>query len=1303
MPKTELKNSDFVHLHNHTHYSLLDGLTKIPELVSFVKDHGMEAVAVTDHGTMSGLVELYEECQKNGIKPLLGLEAYVAARKMTDRDPAHDKQRFHITLIAMNNKGFENLCHIMTNAEEKGKYYRPRTDHDELEKYSEGVICLSGCMGSEISEAIRAGDDERALELIEWYRKVYPDRFYLEMQDHGHPKSTTHSEEQKKVNDWHMAHAKELGLPLVVTCDAHYLSHEDQNAHEILLCVGTAANFADPNRMTLSDYDLHVISPEEIIDHWQDTCPEAVLNTKAIADRCDVDLQLGRILIPKFPVPEGDDEKTYLDRLVYQGLVSRYSKPEEIFEVVSLDTLKKRAEDEKQAAEAKIQKIKDEAAEKGEEAEIDSRDLPLEFKPEDTFSLGRQLTTEECKKILAITDKTRDEKHLVLPRIEYELSVVDQMGYNGYFLIVQDFINWGKSKRIIYGPGRGSAAGSILAYALRITELDPLKYDLLFERFLNPDRISMPDIDTDIQDTRRDEVIEYCSKKYGFDRVSNIVTFGKMMAKNAVRDVARVMEMPYADADRLAKMVPDPVQGRHVKLKDAIKENSDLKNEYETNPRAKEVLDYASRLEGTIRNHGVHACGVIIAPDDLVKFLPLEVSAKGPVAAQFPMTQVEELGLLKMDFLGLSNLSVINNALRMIRKVYGNDIDLTHLPLDDTKTYELLQRAETTGVFQLESDGMKRYLRDLKASTFEDIIAMVALYRPGPMQFIDSFIRRKHGEEPITYLHPGLENSLKNSYGIMIYQEQFMQISREWCGFTGGESDTLRKAVGKKKVELMKKLKPKFIAGAVEHGGATEEIAETFWNQLLDFANYCFNKSHAACYALIAYWTAYLKAHYPDAFMAALMTSDMRWTDRLAIEIAECKRMGLKVLGPDINESYGDFGIVGGENTIRFGLSGIKNMGKSLVEEIVIPERDKNGPFASICDFAKRINSNKFNKKSWEAAIKTGAFDRFGHTRSDLLFNLETVQAYGAKIQKDVGSGQTDLFAMMGEAGQVPEAEIKPAPTQYSDKDQLLWERDLMGLYLSAHPLDRYDTYFDEQTHPMSVICKEKNNYNVTVGGIITAVRSLTTKKGDKMAFVKLENKSGEVEMIVFPSLFAEFGGKLVLDNVIKVQGKVNATDRDGNIVSDVKLNAEHIQLITDEDLQNYRSTGTKLSAPTPAPANKWARGGASGGGNYRGGNRKSPDAAQRSAYGAPATPVMAPKDPRKSRLYLLIKNPDDVEMITTIRQLADANLGQQPVVLVFEAAGTKNPVLAPFKVDATPELLDSFKGLLGQECVKVS
>ncbi len=1244
-----LKVSDFVHLHNHTHYSLLDGLTKVPELVDFVKNLGMEAVAVTDHGTMSGLVELYKSCNDAGIKPILGLEAYVAARKMEDHDPAHDKQRFHITLLAMDNQGFENLCHMMSEAEIRGRYYKPRIDHDCMTKYADGIICLSGCAGSEISEAIRANDLKKAHELIEWYHGLYGDRFYLEMQDHGHPESPTHWDVQNQINQQLAKFSEEFNIPLVVTCDAHYLKHEDQDAHEVLLCVGTASNLSNPNRMSLKEFELHVIPPQDIIDRWGKEYPEAIRNTRRIAERCNVDLQLGRILIPKFPLPEGENEKSFLDKLVFQGLVYRYAG----------------------------------------------------YKLEDTVNMS----VAECRKLLEQADNSeerQDEKLKILPRIDYELGVVDKMGYNGYFLIVQDFINWGKSQRIVFGPGRGSAAGSILAYALRITELDPLKYDLLFERFLNPDRISMPDIDTDIQDTRRDEVIEYCTRKYGAGRVSNIATFGKMMAKNAVRDVARVLEVPYADADRLAKLVPDPVQGHHVHLPDAIRDVPDLKHEYETNPISKEVLDFASRLEGTIRNHGVHACGVIIAPDELDKFLPLEVSAKGPIAAQFPMTQVEELGLLKMDFLGLSNLSVINNALRMIRKVYKDDIDLVQIPLDDEETFKLLQRAETTGVFQLESAGMKRYLKDLKASRFEDIIAMVALYRPGPMQFIDQFIRRKHGQEPITYLHPGLENSLKDTYGIMIYQEQFMNISREWCGFTGGQADTLRKAVGKKKVDLMNKVKPEFIQGAIKIGGATEEIAEQFWSELLEFANYCFNKSHAACYGLVAYWTAYLKAHYPDAFMAALMTSDMRWTDRLAIEITECKRMGLKVLGPDINQSYGDFGIVGGERTIRFGLSGIKSMGKALVEEFVIPERDKNGPFKSVCDFAARVNSNKFNKKSWEAAIKTGAFDRFGD-RSDLLFNLEQIQAYGAKRQKDAASGQTDLFGAMGDAGVIPEPEIKTAPTHVPEKEKLLWERDLMGLYISSHPLDRYDVYFEEQTHPYDLVTAENDGKGIVIGGLISAVRTIITKSNTRMAFVKLENKTSEQEVIIFPSLYEEVGAKLEQDNVIKVSGRINAKDKNGNISSEIKVIADSVEIIPDSLLENYQETGQKLPLPkdAPKPTRRSSTRASNVGGGYRRNSGGGTDATAATEE-PPRRVVTPPHDPRKEKLYVLIENPNDAESLSEIRHLCQLNPGVQEIILVLKDANGKRPVRLPFRVDVNEELTGPLSKLLGENCVKV-
>ena len=1226
-----LKPSDFVHLHNHTHYSLLDGLTKIDELIDFVKESGMEAVAVTDHGTMSGLVELYKTCDAAGIKAIMGLEAYVAARNMEDRDPAYDKERFHITLLAMNNIGFENLCRLITEAEMNGKYYKPRIDHRVMEKYNEGIICLSGCAGSEISMAIRNDDEERLKTLVDWYSKVYDGRFYLEMQDHGHPDSPTHWSEQTKINNRLMKLHDETGLPLVVTCDAHYIHHSDQDAHEVLLCVGTGSKISDTNRMSLKDFQLHVIPPDEIIERWKDTCPEAIRNTKRIADRCNVTLDLGRILIPKFPIETGETEKQYLDNMVYRGLAERYG----IY-------------------------TRDEAATK---------------------------TVKEIKPLLS------DE---VNERIEYELSVVDKMGYNGYFLIVQDFINWGKDQGIIYGPGRGSAAGSLLAYAIKITEVNPLEYDLLFERFLNPDRISMPDIDTDIQDNRRDEVIEYCTQKYGKARVGNICTFGKMMAKNAVRDVARVLEVPYAEADRIAKLVPDPVMGHHVKLKDAIKTEPDLKKEYETNPTAKEVIDFAMRLEGTIRSHGVHACGVVIAPDDLVKFLPMEVSAKGPLATQFPSTQVEELGLLKMDFLGLSNLSVIQQALRIIKKVYKREINMNKLPLDDPKVFELFQRGDTTGVFQFESAGMKRYLRDLKPTKFDDLIAMNALYRPGPMQFIESFIKRRHGEEEITYLHPGLENSLKSTYGILIYQEQFMQASKEWCGFTGGQADTLRKAVGKKKVKLMEQVKPQFIEGAVKIGGATEEIANKFWDQLLDFANYCFNKSHAACYALVAYWTAYLKTYYPDAFMASLMTADMRWTDRLAIEMTECKRMGLRVLGPDINESYSDFATVGTTGTVRFGIAAIKGMGKALAEE-VIAERDANGKFKSVCDFAKRVSGSKFNKKSWESAIKTGCFDSFGD-RSDLLYNLEKVQAYGNKMQKDASNGQTDLFGAMGAAVEIPEVEITPAPTKYSDKEQLMWERDLMGLYISAHPLDKYEAYFQEQTMPISEIKPNIDGATVIVGGIITNVRSLVTKSGSKMAFVKIEDKISEIEVIVFPKTFEQVGAKLVQDAVVKVTGRVNATDRDGNKIDEAKINAEQIDVITDEELQSYESTGVQLKVPTKGvsqkPRNRVSASNVSGGKPSGSGKSSAPATHFSTTASGDAQPI------KPKKVFVRVMDPSNTSALISLKKACANFPGLSEIILVI--GEEKKAMRMPFKCDPEQKLVEELRNYFGPEGVVV-
>lgn len=1224
---TNLKPSDFVHLHNHTHHSLLDGLTKIPNLVEQVKEMGMEAVAITDHGTMSGTIEFYKAAKDAGIKPVLGMEAYVAARSRYDRDPSKDKVRYHITILAMNYQGYKNLMKLSSVANLEGMYYKPRIDHDLIEECSEGLIILSGCAGGEVGSKIRDDDYEGAKETALWYKSIFGDRYYLEMQDHGHPDSPCCWSEQTKVNEALTRMSKEIDVPLVVSNDGHYISLADQEAHEILLCVGTGAFLSDEKRMSLKEFELYVTNPNDVIKRWGKTHPEAILNTRKIAERCDVELPLGGILIPIFDTPNGETEKEYLDILVYQGLARRYSG---------------------------IEKEK-----------------------------SLEMTVDEIKAILAED---------VASRVEYELSVVDNMGFNGYFLIVQDFINWGKNRGIIFGPGRGSAAGSIIAYALSITDLDPLKYGLLFERFLNPDRISMPDIDVDIQDTRRDEVIQYCSNKYGEDRVSNIVTFGTMAARAAVRDVARVLQVPYAESDRLAKLVPPPAQGRHIPLKVSIKEDLDLKAAYEGSPVAKQVFDFAIRLEGTIRSHGVHACGVVIAPDVLVNYLPLEFAQKGVVSTQFPMGQVEELGLLKMDFLGLSNLTTINNALRIIKKVNDVDLSLNDIPLDDEMAYQLLQRGDSTGVFQLESAGMKRYLRELKPSTFGDIIAMVALYRPGPMQFIDSFIKRKHGIEPIEYLHPKFENALKETYGILVYQEQFMQISKDFAGFTGGQADTLRKAVGKKKIDLMRKVKVDFVEGAVKHSGADPKLAETFWAQLEEFANYCFNKSHAACYGLIAYWTAFIKAHYPEAFMAALMTSDHDDIDRLAIEISECKHMGIKVLPPDVNEGFVEFAVVPGKKEIRFGMSAVKGVGTGAVEEVLRARKD--GKFTSVEDFAKRVSTSKFNKKAWDSLIKAGGFDTLGD-RSDLLFNLETIQAFASKLQKEALSGQTDLFgALTGSTDIHPTVNLQTAPTKYTDRERLAWERELMGLYISAHPLDNYDKFFEEQTVSLSQITPESDGKKTTIGGLITTVRTIVTKNGSKMAFLGIEDKTGEGEIIIFPNLYEQVGAKLVQDAVIKATGKLSARDRDGNLGNEAKMIADEIQFISDSELSSYESTGRKMEVAKGRPKVQATRVSSGAKSQYQSKSVAKPVSKPDPNYVPPK-----PEEVVIRTLYAHIKDAEDQQSLLSLKQICNDFPGSVDIVLVL-GLEKKSAIKLPFKTDGSDILIQKLGDVLGKESV---
>lgn len=1203
MKTKQLQTSDYVHLHNHTHHSLLDGMTKVRALVEKVKMMGMEAVAMTDHGTLSGAIEFYKACMEEGIKPIIGMEAYVAARKHTDKDVQKDKARYHLIILAMNNTGYENLMRLSTIANLDGFYFKPRIDHDLLVKYNEGLIILSGCASGEVGDALKNNNFSEAKKIASWYKSIFGDRYYLEMQDHGK------WADQLRINEGLEKLSQELDISMVLTGDAHYLNKDDDEAHEILLCVGTGSYLSDQNRMSLKGFELYVKDPKEFIDQYNDR-PELITTTKAIADRCHVEIELGNILIPTFPTPKNETEKSLLEKMVYQGLAWRYGKVDR--------------------------------------------------------ATSKTLSIPQAKKNLPKT---------ILDRAAFELGVIDSMGFNGYFLIVQDFINWGKDRGIVFGPGRGSAAGSIIAYAINVTDLDPLTYDLLFERFLNPDRISMPDIDIDIQDTRRDEVIQYCIDKYGKDRVANIVTFGTMAARAAVRDVARVLEVPYNEADRLAKLVPPPVQGRHIPLATSREKDPDLKREYESNERAHEVIDFASKLEGTIRSHGVHAAGVVIAPDELIKFAPLEMAQKGVISTQYPMFPIEDLGLLKMDFLGLSNLTIIQQTMRIVKKVYNVELDLGTLQLDDKKTFELFQRGDTTGVFQLESAGMKRYLKQLKPTVFDDIIAMVALYRPGPMQFIDSFIRRKHGQEKITYLHPKMENALSNTYGVLVYQEQFMQISKDLAGFTGGQADTLRKAVGKKIMTMMKKIKPEFVEGAIAHSGADRKLMEQFWDQLEEFANYCFNKSHAACYAMIAYWTAYLKAHFPDAFMAALMTSDEDNIDRLSIEIAECQHMGLKVLAPDVNESFVEFAIVPKANAIRFGMAAIKGVGVGAVEAIL--EAREDGPFISVEDFARRVSNAKINRRVWESLIKSGAFDSFGD-RSDHLFNLEQILSFASKTQKDILSGQTNLFGEQTSPLTASLLNIVPAPQKHHEREKLAWERELLGLYLSAHPLDKYHAYLHEQTVESDQITAEYDSQSVVVGGLISSVRSVTTKTGGKMAFIALEDIKGELEAILFPRQYDNCAHQLIQDSVVKIKGTTQARDRQGNLHDVPKIIVESIELLDPSMIESYASSGKKFKTLQSDASVKKA-------------HAKS----QQSDVKKDTTSFV----PSPTTLYIHVIDPNEHQKLHDAKQVMNQHSGNDAVILVL-GEDKSSAVKMPFCVTISEALTAQLQAIFGDQYV---
>jgi DNA polymerase-3 subunit alpha len=1062
----------FCHLHNHSHYSLLDGLSKIPDMVGRVQELGMDSVALTDHGAMYGTVEFYKAAKKAGVKPIIGVEAYVSRRKHTDKQPRVDANPYHLVLLAESYEGYLNLIQLTTTAHLEGYYYKPRVDKELMRKFSKGIICLSACMAGELAEAILEGNMKKAEKIAREHLDIYGEgNYFLEMQHHPGFK------EQQLINKGIRELHEKTGIPMVITRDAHYVNPDDREAHDVLLCVQTGKTITDTDRMEM-DGEIALCSADEIAGGFPEDA-EAMTNTVRIAQRCNVEITLGEIQLPKFEVPEGHGtEDQYLRELAEEGLKERY--------------------------------------------------------PEITPEL-----TE---------------------RFEFELGVMERMGYAAYFLIVQDFVNWAKDHEILVGPGRGSAAGSLVAYSLRITDLDPIKYGLLFERFLNPDRISMPDIDMDFADDRRGEVIDYVTKKYGADHVAQIITFGTMLSRAAVRDTGRALGYTYAEVDQVAKLIP---QGKT--LASAIDSVPEVRDVYRQDPKVARLLDMARRLEGVVRHSSVHAAGVVISKEPLISYTPVQRAAKGEntLVTQYSMGPIEDLGLLKMDFLGLANLSILGNALDIIEATTGEKVELENLPLDDPKTYELLSKGETTGIFQLESAGMKRYLKELKPSVFDDIIAMNALYRPGPMANIPDFIARKHGKQKVAYTHPLMEEALKETYGVIVYQEQLMQVSKDMAGFTGGEADYLRKAMGKKIPEMMAEARKKFVDGALQKGVSTE-IAQKVSDDMEAFAQYAFNKSHAACYAMIGYQTAYLKAHYPSQYLAALLTSDQGDTEKVAFVVDEARRIRIKVLPPSVNESFRDFGVVKESGDIRFGLGAIKNVGVGTIAEI-IKARKATGEFKSIDDFLKRVDSSHLNRKALESLIKAGALDELA-PRIDLLGNIDEMINFASAYHKSASAGQIDIFGELGQEQHSIKFELIPSRADVSQRERLQWEKDLIGLYISEHPLDHFNGYFGSHTTSIGELTLDMNGKEITVGGIIVEAKKILTKSGESMAFVKLEDRTAPVELIVFPRVFKEAAALWEPDKVVVVKGKVSTKDRDGHAGTEIKILVDSVKELSEEE-----------------------------------------------------------------------------------------------------------------------------------------
>ncbi len=1065
--------SNFVHLHVHTQYSLLDGAIRLGDLLKKTKEFDMPAVALTDHGTMFGALDFYQQATSAGIKPIIGCECYVAPRTLADKTPQDKEGTRHLVLLAENQQGYRNLCKMASIAQMEGYYYKPRIDKALLAEYADGLIALSACLKGDIPQHILAGHMDKAEEAARFYLKTFGENnFFLELQHNGIPA-------QEKVNQGLVDLSTRLSIPLVATNDCHYLNQQDAKAHEILLCVQTQKVITDTDRFVFDSDQLYFKSPEDM-RRTLGNYPGAIENTVAIADRCYVEFDFNTYHFPQFDAQSGKTADQLFDEMVREGYERRMA-------------------------------------------------VIREKKPDLDESVYRE-------------------------RLEYEIKTIKDMGFPGYFLIVADFIRYAKENGIPVGPGRGSAAGSLVSFALFITDLDPIEHGLIFERFLNPSRISMPDIDVDFCIHGRERVYNYVVERYGGgDYVAQIITFGKMKAKLVIRDVGRALGLPLAEVDTIAKLIPDSLK---MTIDKALKEEPKLAAMVDADPRIAELIDISRALEGLSRHASTHAAGVVIGDKPLVEYLPLYKGKKGEVVTQFDMKKVEDIGLVKFDFLGLRNLTVIDNALKSIEAQGKTVPDLDHLPFDDEKTFALLQAGDTTGVFQLESSGMKNLLVRLHPESFADMTALVALYRPGPLDsgMVDDFVDRKHGRKEVVYPVESLAPILEETYGVIVYQEQVMQVAGELSGYTMADADSLRKAIGKKIEALMAKHREKFISGAVKNG-VDEKIATDLFDLIEKFGGYGFNKSHSAAYALIAYQTAYLKAHFPVEFMAALLTSEIDTIDGVVKFINECRSHGIEVLPPDINESSTFFTAVG--ERIRFGLAAVKNVGESAVD-LIIKEREENGSFSSIFDFCQRVDLNKVNKRVLESLIRCGAFDSTGVYRSRLMAVLEEALDYGQRIQREKNSAQMSLFDMGGQEMVPINLPAVPAIAEWDDHEKLQQEKETLGFYVTGHPLDQYRETMEKFTNVNALTIKEIDDKSaVRIGGTISSAKVIRTKKEELMGFATVEDLNGGVEVVIFPSIYASCADLLTPDTAVLVQGTAQVEDNGVKILADAIIPME--------------------------------------------------------------------------------------------------------------------------------------------------